>query len=152
VVPEGEAPDGAIGLSRAHWEEIHGDGAREGAVLTYEQGRYAVAFTAGVVTFVETGWEAEGGLDPIGASDAVHQLIPEDAELTQRYFLPATPGGPIALPVERYESAWLADRLTGAALDWDGSIVVIYQQASGDGGLFDEPKMLRVSIAAGTRP
>lgn len=145
-----EAPNGGIGLSRAHWDEIHGDGRREGAVYTYEDGAYAVAFSDGVVTFVEMDWVDQGGLDPADATADVLNLLPADAELVQRYSLPATPDGPIGLPVERYQSVWLAQRLEHAALDWDGSVIVVYQQATVVVGA--EPKLVRVSIAAGTRP
>ena len=53
--PSHEVPDGGLGLSRAEWEQIHGQGTASGATFTYEYGAYDVAFTDGAVTFIEIG-------------------------------------------------------------------------------------------------
>ena len=102
--------------------------------------------------FIETDWVAEGGITAIQASSEVTDLLPPDAELVQRYYLPATPDGPVGLVVERYESVILANRLAGQPLLWDGSLIVVYQQAIPDESTDSEaePLVTRVSISAGT--
>jgi hypothetical protein len=152
--PSAEIDSGGIGLSRSAWEREHGKGTRAGAVELYENGTYAVAITDGFVTFVERGWEDQGGIAVTDASDAVRALLPADAKLVSTYYLPSTPGGPIGLAVERYESASLAARLEPLALGWDGSIVVVYQETVPTGQqtpTSEEPKITRVSIAAGIK-
>lgn len=155
-VPPPAFESGGIGLTRTEWRSLHGSGTRVGPVVIYEDGKYAVAYTSGLVTFIETDWENEGGIDAADAADVVRALLPADARLVQRYYLPPTPGGPVGLAIERYESASLAIRLSAAPLDWDGSIVVVYQhqqpEVTGEPTpMAEEPKIMRVSIAAGTR-
>jgi hypothetical protein len=147
-----EAPSFGLGLTLAEWEEVHGAGTPAEQVILYEEGRYAVAFSTGIVTFIETDWVAEGGITAIEASSEVTDLLPPDAELVQRYYLPATPDGPVGLVVERYESVILANRLAGQPLLWDGSLIVVYQQAIPDESTDPEaePLVTRVSISAGT--
>jgi hypothetical protein len=152
--PSTEIDSNGIGLSRSAWEHLHGKGTRAGAVELYDGGAYAVAITDGFVTFVERGWEDKGGVAVIDATNEVLGLLPADAELVQTYYLPATPGGPIALAVERYESASLAELLGSFGRNWDGSIVVVYQESvptNAETGP-DDTKITRVSIAAGTTP
>jgi hypothetical protein len=151
--PETEIESGGIGLSRSAWEARHGTSTRSGAVELYEDGTYAVVVTDGFVTFVERGWEDEDGIAVTEATDAVLDLLPADAELVETYYLPATPGGPIALAIERYESPSLAALLGDLESGWDGSIVVVYQAAvptSDAAAVAGETTITRVSIAAGT--
>ncbi|CAN5705744.1 hypothetical protein BH23CHL5_BH23CHL5_15640 [soil metagenome] len=147
-----EAPSFGLGLTIAEWEEIHGSGTPADRVVMYESGRYAVLFSSGIVTFIETDWIDEGGVSAIDASKEVANLLPPDASLVERYYLPPTPDGPIGLVVERYESTILANRLGSLPLLWNGSLIVVYHQslAGPQSGSAQEPMITRVSIAAGT--
>jgi hypothetical protein len=144
VGPGHEAPDGGLGLSRVDWEQIHGKGTANGATFTYENGAYDVAFTDGVVTFIEIGWESQGGVSAADANAAVAKLIPVDAIVTGTATLPATAAGPIALTVQRLRSDTLAVWLEGGATGSDGGIVIVSQVQAPRGAA--EPKIMRVSI------
>jgi hypothetical protein len=147
AAPDTEIESGGVGLTRTAWGGLHGSGVRSGQVITYEDGRYDVAFAQRFVIFIETGWEEDGGVTVAAAIDEVHGLLPADAELLESFTLPATESGPIALAAERYESAALGDRLEHLSVPRTVSILVVYQliQETND----EEPMVTRVSIAVG---
>jgi hypothetical protein len=148
AVPAPEAPSFGLGLARAEWEEIYGLGEVDGQVVVYDDGALVVGFTNDMVTFIELSWDSADGLSPAAATAEVIAMLPPDAVLTEWFSMPATPGGPIALGVERYESNLLLDRLGPRLLASNGSIAVVYQHEIGTEAT-EEPLISRVSIAAG---
>jgi hypothetical protein len=148
AVPAPEAPSFGLGLARAEWEEIYGLGEVDGQVVVYDDGELVVGFTNDMVTFIELSWDSADGISPAAATAEVIAMLPPDAVLTEWYSMPATPGGPIALGVERYESNLLLDRLGPRLLASNGSIAVVYQYEIGTEAT-EEPLISRVSIAAG---
>lgn len=143
-----------IGMPRTEWEAIHGKGTRDGDVILYEGGHYAVTFNGGVVSYIEYGWEEDGGLTPAEAQAEVEGLLPPDAEMTDNYWVFSTPNGPTAMAIARYESPELQAALGRSKLDWNGSLVVVYY-LSPDTGSTDaptEPTIERVSISPGREP
>jgi hypothetical protein len=149
----GATQAGGIGLTRAGWTERHGTPTRAGDILTFEDGAYAVAFDRDVATFVEV--TLDGGQAMEDARAIAVGLLPNDAELSARYTLPATPGGPIPMLVEQYQSETLAAALTHAGVggDGDGGILVVYQFApSPENATPADAPVARISIAAGVAP
>lgn len=141
---------GGIGLRRDEWEAVHGAGVPGQAQVTYEDERYYVGFTNGLVTFIETGWEDRNGINLQNASQAVRALLPSDVELVETISFPATPAGPVALLALRYERAALPDLigdLTGP--DPTATIVALYQLLADGGTGPGGPLLARVSIALG---
>ena len=138
---------GGIGLPRAAWDETHGPGEVGQSLVTYEGGTYTVGFQGDIVAFVEVGWEAPG-VAAAEAEAAVRDLIPSDARLVDTFAAPATAGGPIALRLDRYESAALLDSLPAAGAAPTGGILVVSQETAAPDRF--EPNVVRVSIATGT--
>ena len=138
---------GGIGLPRAAWENLHGRGEAGQSLVTYEGGAYTVGFQGDVVAFVEIGWDAPGVV-AAEAEAAVSDLIPSDARLVETFAAPATAGGPIALRLDRYESAALLDSLPAAGAAPTGGILVVSQETAAPDRF--EPNVVRVSIATGT--
>jgi len=85
--------------------------------------------------YVELAWRGDG-VDEQQAQRATESLIPADAELTELYVAPPTPGGPIALVTYRYESAGLGELQALAP-----EILVIHQQHWSDDD--SEPAMVQ---------
>jgi hypothetical protein len=151
-LPATEAPSFGLGLTRTEWEEIHGEGTPGQTVVTYQGGRYAVGFSAGMVTFIETEWADLGSITAAEAAEIVASMLPPDSRLVERYELLPTPSGPIGLHVERYESSLLAERLAGQPLFWNGSLIVVYhlEERGAESDPLQEPRITRISIAAGS--
>ena len=140
---------GGIGLSRADWEDRHGPGVAGQTYVTYEGGAYYVQFQDDVVSFVEFGWQ-DPGVAFDQAEDAVREFLPADARLDERFYAPATAGGPISFLLHRYDSPALADALPGTGNPATGGILVIYQETPAPDRF--EPNVSRVSIAVGSAP
>ncbi len=147
---QGGVRSGGIGLSWEDWEQRHGVGEVGQTLVTYEGGTYAVGFSDDVVTFIEQGWEDQGGITPQEATEIVEDLLPRDARLLERYYAPATAAGPTSLLMERYDSRGLEDLLEEGDGDGTGSILVLYQETPVEGRF--EPNVARVDIMVGEAP
>ncbi len=137
-IPETSATGnpGGIGLARADWEAVYGEamGTQSGEV--YENATFPVPGEAVLarygmesdrITFLRFTYEGNqfGGGAPQDVDTQVVDALPDDAELRERFYLPATPEGPIALRAEWWQSDYLAD-LTGDS----GSVMVIYEEVA----------------------
>lgn len=123
------AGSGGIGLDRADWEDVYGDGEAGQSLMEYrtrDDLPIYVGFDDSVVTFIEvdlTGADG-GGLTPDLAEGLVEQLMPTDAAVDESFTMPATPSGPIGLRAETWESDWLEDNV-----DEDReTVLVVYQE------------------------
>lgn len=128
----------------------HGRGGVGQTLVTYEGGTHAVGFSDDVVTFIEQGWENQGGITPEEATEIVEDLLPRDVRLRETYYAPATEAGPTSLLMERYESRGLEDLLEEGVNDGTGSIVVLYQETPAEGRF--EPNVARADIMVGEAP
>jgi hypothetical protein len=129
---------GGIGLTRAEWEAIYGPGEALQTFARYTDPAYGGPIYVGMdfenvddglVEFIELQWanlNQLGGMRQEYAEDATRGLLPDDARLHETFYMPATPGGPIALRSQRWTSAALAD-LTGDRM----SILIIFQEKTG---------------------
>jgi hypothetical protein len=133
--PVATGDPGGIGLTQDAWEAVYGPGRVSQGGVVYEN----VPFGApgSVVTVRFTGPDATiGGVvfaygdgSQLGGASREEVFtqhlasIPADAVYQGSYYLPSTPDGPIALVVDRWESAELAE-ITGG----DGSILAVTQQ------------------------
>jgi hypothetical protein len=141
---------GGIGLTVEEWESIHGAGDVGQNYVTYENDRYYVQFAGGAISFLELGWENEGGIDAADATAEIEGLLPADATILETFSAPPTGGGPVGLQVDRYQSETLVDRYPDASTPPTGGIVVIYQQTRAEDRM--EPYVTRASLAIGTDP
>ncbi len=139
----GSVSSGGIGLDLEAWEEMHGEGEAGQSLASYEDGAYYVGLAAGVVVFIELGWEDVGGIPYADAVAAVEDLLPSDAGLEEIFDLPPTPAGPAGLFVRRYYSPTLEGLLASTPQTLTGAIGAVFQE---DEGLLDPP-VRRVSIA-----
>lgn len=142
-----EVDSGGIGLDRATWETFHGPGNAGQSSVTYDGGRIVVQFDGGVVSFIEFGWEDTGGIDAADATAQLEALLPADATLVETFVAPATGDGPIALQIDRYESASLPARYPDASPAPTGGIVAVIQLRRATDRM--EPYATRVSLAIG---
>ena len=120
---------GGIGLDRADWEEVYGDGEAGQNLMEYrtrDSLPIYVGFDSSVVAFIEvdlTGADG-GGLAEELAVGLVEQLMPTDADVRESFTMPATPSGPIGLRAETWDSEWLEDNV-----DEDReTVLVVYQE------------------------
>lgn len=136
----GDMTSGGIGLSREAWEGIHGPGAPTetapppyGTLYGYEDGAFYVAFegsksdAADVVMSIEVA-RGEEGVTYEDTFAVVDGLVPVDAELTEAYPAPPTPGGPVGLNVLRYASASLDEVPHGSGILTPNFLVVVHER------------------------
>lgn len=144
-----EVRSGGIGLSRADWEDLHGEGAAGQSLMTYEGGDYTVGFREDTVSFLELGWEDQGGISTDDARATVADLLPSDARVVETFVAPPTAVGPIGMSIDRYESEALLDAFSTTGAAPTGSIVVIYQETAAPDRF--EPNVSRASITIGIK-
>jgi hypothetical protein len=142
-----EVNSGGIGLSRADWDELHGTGEVGQTLVTYEDGRYAIGFRDDAVSFLELGWEDQGGTDPDEARATVADILPSDALAVETFVAPPTTAGPIGMTIDRYQSDALLDAFSTTGNAPTGSIIVMYQETSATGQ--PEPAVSRATITIG---
>lgn len=133
---------GGIGLSRAEWERLHGQAVEEvGGFVSYEHGKYVVAFLDGRVRYIERKYHREVSLDT--ARRVAKGLLPADAVLVRA-------GKPRAERVlELYGSGYLKSRFISSGENADpwvrgerGSSSVLYRIEAG--------QVVSVIVAVGT--
>lgn len=129
---------GGIGLTKTAFEQYFGPGKATQSYAKYTDPTYGgpiyagydfVNFSDGLLDFLELQWSGvsqAGGLGESTAAYEVSTVLPADAVFRARYWMGATPGGPIALRSEEWTSASLAGVRNGK-----GSILVTYQVKTG---------------------
>lgn len=129
---------GGIGLTKTAFEAYFGPGEATQSYGKYIDPTYGgpiyvgfdfVNHPDGLLDFLELQWSGvsqAGGLSESTAAYEVSTVLPADAVIRKRYWMGATPGGPIALRSEEWTSASLAGLRGGK-----GSILVTYQVKTG---------------------
>lgn len=157
-----------LGIARAVWEETHGPGDPVGVpspvygeLLAYgfDGGMYYAAFEGSksdadaILMYLEIAFD--GGVPSDEARAAVDGLLPSDAEITEPFYLPPSPGALSALSAFRYESAALATVPYGTIRLGSGILVVYVERvevrriaSEVDASIYHETIVTRVSIAA----
>jgi len=144
-----EVGSGGIGLSRADWDELHGTGEVGQTLVTYEDGRYSVGFRDDAVSFLELGWEDQGGVDADEARATIADLLPSDARAVETFVAPPTAAGPIGMSIDRYESDALLDAFSTTGNVPSGSIVVICQDTPATGRFESNVSRAIITIGVG---
>ena len=142
-----DVSSGGIGLSRADWEDLHGTGEVGQTLVTYGEGRYTVGFQDDTVSFMELGWEDQGGIATDDARATIVDLLPSDARDVETFVAPPTAVGPIGMSIDRYESDALLDAFSTTGNAPTGSIIVIYQETAATDRI--ETNVSRASITIG---
>ncbi len=132
-----------IGLSRADWERAHGKAEQNiGGFLTYQRGRYVVAFLDGKVRHVERFWGGRGVPMSVARSES-KALLPTDTVMRGRSSLSPD------YVTEVYMSAYARKRFSAEQAEmWfdsrPGSLQVLYHLSHG--------RVVSVIVDAGTIP
>lgn len=138
AAPVDEAIVGGLGLSRAEWEAAHGAAEPTDAyappyrpVYQYERGIFYVQFAgeggdADPIIYLELVFPDEGAELPF-AEGKVRELLPDDAELSEAFYLPRTPGGPTAQRVFHGTSQVIAAAFPNAPTP--NILVVFFERA-----------------------
>jgi hypothetical protein len=100
-----------------------------------------------IARYVQIDWLGDGVTGPV-LRDVVARLIPADARLTDLYWAPPTPGGPLALVSYRYVSETLGAAYNGVLAP---EILVISHEVWGRPSAPDGTQVNAVSIIARER-
>lgn len=130
-----------IGLAWLDWERRHGPAEQNiGGLVTYEHGRYVVAFLHGKVRHVEYTWGGKGVPMSVARSES-KTLLPADAVMVRRFSPNAN------YVTEVYMSAYIRKRFRAEQADlWfdskPGSLHVLYRISNG--------RVISIIVDAGT--
>ena len=131
------AGSGGIGLERAVWEDVYGEGEAGQNFVEYatKDGLpIYVGFEDDIISSIEVVVsEAEhGGLTADQAEGLVEALLPADAELDETFMVPESPAHPgRVLYAQSWESDWLEDNVG----DDSETVLVILQEDQTENGM-----------------
>jgi hypothetical protein len=74
---------GGLGLSRAQWEQIHGQPSKVSIFLEYNDGQLVVGLSNDNIWHLERIWSSKDAVSLEDARDDVRGYLPNDAQLTQ---------------------------------------------------------------------
>lgn len=140
VAEAAEVLSKGIGVTRAQWESVYGEGEYDGFFTNY--GDYSALYNEDSIFQVEH--NQSDGLAPNVAEAIIASLIPSDAVLIDTY----SPDGVPEKTVNVYESAWLGQQFTSDSWVWFGEepgvFIVSYNSY--------ESGVSRIIVATGNNP